>query len=247
MKKFLFIFLSLIFVSRLYAHEIKFMLGGNISKYEISPEVYYGSVRGYEFEYTYEISNTKGFLFGCGIEFALTRNVSIEIDGLYFQKGSSIQKLYSPLESPLENLAIIDLLLSYNLEGISIPLLLKIKFLSGSSPYILGGGEFSFILSHGVETIFDDQTEDWVSKKEFTCPGAPQGPCNYAMNKNVEKLGMRAPPDMVVLFETHPGWNQSGGPEILSTENHNGDGCNVLFVDSHVQFVRTRDLKDLKW
>ncbi len=143
------------------------MLGGNLSKYEVSPEVYYGSVRGYEFEYTYEISNTIRFLIGCGIEFALTRNVSIEIDGLYFQKGSSIQKLYSPLESGVE-LAIIDLLLSYNLEGISIPLLLKIKFLSGSSPYILGGGEFSFILSHGYQTIIEGRTVDRTNIKEFT-------------------------------------------------------------------------------
>ncbi len=143
------------------------MLGGNISKYEISPEVYYGSVRGYEFEYTYEISNTIRFLIGCGIEFALTRNISIEIDGLYFQKGSSIQQLYSPLESGVE-LAIIDLLLSYNLEGISIPLLLKIKFLSGSSPYILGGGEFSFILSHEYQTIIEGQTVDRTNIKEFT-------------------------------------------------------------------------------
>ncbi len=164
MKKFLFIFLSLIFVSRLYAHEIKFMLGGNLSKYEVSPEIYYGSVRGYEYEYTYEISNTKGFLFGCGIEFTLTRNISIEIDGLYFQKGSSIQKNYSAPEL----LPIADVLRNYNLEGISIPVLLKIKFLSGSSPYILGGGEFLFILSHGYQTIFEGQTGDWISIKEFT-------------------------------------------------------------------------------
>jgi hypothetical protein len=143
------------------------MLGGNISKYEISPEVYYGSARGYELEYTYEISNTIRFLIGCGIEFALTRNVSIEIDGLYFQKGSSIQKLYSPLETPFE-IAISDLLLSYNLEGISIPVLLKIKFLSGSSPYILGGGEFSFILSHEYQTIIEGRTVDWTNIKEFT-------------------------------------------------------------------------------
>jgi prepilin-type processing-associated H-X9-DG protein len=86
-----------------------------------------------------------------------------------------------------------------------------------------------------------------VSEKEFTCPGAPEGPCNYAMNKNIEKLGMRAPPDMVVLFETHPGWNQSSGPEILTTENHNGQGCNILFIDSHVAFIRTKNLKGLKW
>jgi len=87
-----------------------------------------------------------------------------------------------------------------------------------------------------------------VTKKSFRCPSAPEGPCNYAMNKNIEKLGiLRAPPDMVVLFETHPGWNQAGGPEILSTKNHNGKGCNVVFVDSHVAFIKTKDLKDLKW
>ena len=68
------------------------------------------------------------------------------------------------------------------------------------------------------------------------------------MNKNIEKLDAgRTPPDMVLLFETHAGWNQSGGPEILTTDNHQGDGCNVLFVDSHVEFVRTKDLNDLKW
>ena len=86
-----------------------------------------------------------------------------------------------------------------------------------------------------------------VSKETLRCKGAPEGPCNYAMNSNIEQLGRAAPSDMVLLFETSPGWNQSGGPEILTTENHNGDGCNVLFVDSHVEFIKTRDLKDLKW
>jgi len=86
-----------------------------------------------------------------------------------------------------------------------------------------------------------------VSEKTFRCKGAQQGPCNYAMNKNVEKLGTSAPPDMVLLFETHPGWNQVGGPEILTTENHQEDGCNVLFVDSHMEFVKTRDLERLRW
>ena len=86
-----------------------------------------------------------------------------------------------------------------------------------------------------------------VTPLSFRCKGAPEGPCNYAMNKNVEKLGIRSPPDMVVLFETHPGWNQSGGPEILTTDNHEGDGCTVLFADSHVAFVKTEDLDDLKW
>jgi prepilin-type processing-associated H-X9-DG protein len=86
-----------------------------------------------------------------------------------------------------------------------------------------------------------------VSPTIFRCKGAPEGPCNYAMNKNIEEYGINSPPDMVLLFETHPGWNQTGGPEILTTDNHQRDGCNVLFVDSHVEFVKTEDLDNLKW
>jgi prepilin-type processing-associated H-X9-DG protein len=77
------------------------------------------------------------------------------------------------------------------------------------------------------------------------CRGASEGPCNYAMNKEIPDSPV--PPDIVVLFETHPGWNQSGGPEILTTDYHEGEGCNILFADSHVKFVKTEDLGDLKW
>jgi hypothetical protein len=87
-----------------------------------------------------------------------------------------------------------------------------------------------------------------VTEKGLRCPGAPDGPCNYAINKNIEELGAQPPPDdMVVLFETRPGWNQSAGPEILTTDNHQGEGCNVLFMDSRVDFIKTEDLDDLKW
>lgn len=86
-----------------------------------------------------------------------------------------------------------------------------------------------------------------ITKNSFRCPGAPDGPCNYAMNKNIEEFGKDAPPDMVLLFETSPGWNQAGGPEILTTENHQGEGCNILFADGHVEFVKTENLNDLKW
>jgi prepilin-type processing-associated H-X9-DG protein len=68
------------------------------------------------------------------------------------------------------------------------------------------------------------------------------------MNKNLENFSMGdAPPDMVAFFETHPGWNQVGGPEMLTTDNHQGEGCNVVFVDGHVYFVKTGDLHELKW
>ena len=82
----------------------------------------------------------------------------------------------------------------------------------------------------------------------FRCKGAFEGPCNYAMNKNLQNFDKaNAPPDMVALFETKPGWNQVGGPELLTTDNHQGDGCNILFMDNHVEFVKTRDLDKLKW
>jgi prepilin-type processing-associated H-X9-DG protein len=86
-----------------------------------------------------------------------------------------------------------------------------------------------------------------VTKQTLTCPSAPKETCSYAMNNDVEKLGTNAPPDMVLLFESSPGWNQAGGQEILSTDNHQGEGCNVAFVDGHIEFVRTKDLKNLMW
>jgi hypothetical protein len=86
-----------------------------------------------------------------------------------------------------------------------------------------------------------------VTPEEFRCKGAPEGRCNYAMNKNVEKLGINAHPDMVLLFESKPGWNQSGGPEIVTFENHKGKGCNVLFNSLHVEFVKPEQISKLKW
>ena len=93
--------------------------------------------------------------------------------------------------------------------------------------------------------LLSEYTE--INPETFRCKGAPEGPCNYAMNINVEKLGISSPPDMVLLFETRPGWNQSGGPEILTTDNHQGEGCNVLFIDMHAEFVTTSRLKSLRW
>lgn len=54
-------------------------------------------------------------------------------------------------------------------------------------------------------------------------------------------------PKLVLLFETKSGWNQSGGPELLTTENHEGKGCNVLFNDGRVKFVRPEQLGELIW
>jgi len=89
-----------------------------------------------------------------------------------------------------------------------------------------------------------------TTRPTFHCiaSATPPHTCNYAMNKNIENFDTgNAPPDMVLLFETKPGWNQAGGPELLSTDNHQGEGCNVLFIDGSVRFIRTRNLDELKW
>ncbi|MHC4259536.1 MAG: hypothetical protein ACYSTF_03875 [Planctomycetota bacterium] len=42
-------------------------------------------------------------------------------------------------------------------------------------------------------------------------------------------------------------WNQVGGPEILTTKYTKGAGCNVVFVDGRVKWVKAADLPKLKW
>jgi hypothetical protein len=89
-----------------------------------------------------------------------------------------------------------------------------------------------------------------VSPRQFCCPGsvAIKGESSYAINVNVAgKKVSEVSPDTVLLFETTPGVNPAGGPEILSTDNHQRDGCNVLFTDYHVKFVKTPELSALRW
>jgi len=97
-----------------------------------------------------------------------------------------------------------------------------------------------------------------VSLKSFVCPDsdAVEGESCYAMNihaagKNLGEL----PADMVLLFEADTSqlslgqkpWNLAGGKNMLTTQNHNGEGCNVGFVDGHTEFVTEQDIPNLRW
>jgi len=83
-----------------------------------------------------------------------------------------------------------------------------------------------------------------VDEERFKCPAGGEGRSHYAMNPNAEP---NSPGDVVLLFETKGGWNQSGGPEILSITNHFERGCNVCFVDGHGERVKAKDIDKLKW
>ena len=81
--------------------------------------------------------------------------------------------------------------------------------------------------------------------RRFYCIAEPvEGHSPFAINPNCEP---NSPNDVVLLFETKGGWNQSGGPELLNTENHKGKGANILFNDGHVEFVNQEDFGELNW
>jgi hypothetical protein len=78
----------------------------------------------------------------------------------------------------------------------------------------------------------------------FVCRSGVGEGCHYAMNPNCEP---NSPDDIVLLFETEGGWNKSGGRELMTFENHEGEGCNVLFNNGRVVFVRPEDVNKLNW
>jgi len=80
--------------------------------------------------------------------------------------------------------------------------------------------------------------------KSFRCPEGGEGRCHYAINPNADPCSA---PDVVLLFESDGGWNGFGGPESLTTSRHEGKGCNVLFADGHVMFVKIAETPNLKW
>lgn len=131
MKKFLFVLFILLIVSGAYAQKINLIGGMSLSKYIVEwtgsgPEPI-GLVLHHQ--------NSTGFLGGMGIEFKIIKRLRLEADVMHFQKGSQ----YIP--SPGNTIA-------YDLNTLSIPVLIKFALLSDSLPYILAGGELSIILSH---------------------------------------------------------------------------------------------------
>lgn len=71
---------------------------------------------------------------------------------------------------------------------------------------------------------------------------------HYGLNPNAKP---KSSPDVVLLFETEHGWNQFGGPELVSVKNHleiyGKEGCNILFNDGRVKFVKPKQIDKLKW
>jgi len=81
--------------------------------------------------------------------------------------------------------------------------------------------------------------------EQLKCPSAGEGKSHYAMNPNCKSY---SPLDTVLLFETIAGWNQHGGPELFTFDNHDPKGGCILLNDGRVKFIRTEEeLHQLRW
>lgn len=140
--------MTVITVPGLYADGIKLMGGLNLSKYSASTK---GENQGWSYQ--------AGLCVGGGFEFDLSesRKIAIEIDALFIQKKGS------PGEDPdLPNLK-----QTYSLNTLRFPVLARVKFKADSPLFILGGSEFSLIMSHKLERRIGDQKSQ-IDLKEST-------------------------------------------------------------------------------
>ena len=93
------------------------------------------------------------------------------------------------------------------------------------------------------------------SAREITrCPVESQGTFSYAFNQNLDGLTTEeVEPDVVMLFESEPGRNMTGGPQLVKTNRHPASdrasfgGCNIAFFDGRVEFVNADRIPKLKW
>jgi len=105
------------------------------------------------------------------------------------------------------------------------------------------------VVQHNQDDVYgDDRYMEF-----FKCPSADEGEYHYAMNPNCKP---DSPPETVLLFETKDGWNQHGGPELFTFDNHEPKGGCVLLNDGNLygvafptmRFIRTKEeLHNLRW
>ena len=81
----------------------------------------------------------------------------------------------------------------------------------------------------------------------FLCLKDKTGPCSYALNESIPADANELPGDLVILFESAPGWNQTGGADDAVTDREKNPGANIAFADGHVEFVKPEDIPKLRW
>ncbi len=83
----------------------------------------------------------------------------------------------------------------------------------------------------------------------FACPLAEGARGSYSLNKHAVEAGDDLPEDMVVLFESGPGWNQVGGPELMIAPHgsRRGNSGSIVLGNGKARFVSEDRLDELNW
>jgi len=139
-------------VSAGQAQQFKLITGLTISHYS-AEWPYYGIV-AYEGAHLNPFENRKiGFMVGCGVEVALNKIVSFELDGFYFQKGSAFEHTYPWFYSSR---------FIHVLNGLSIPFLFKFRLPPVPFLYALAGPEFSYFTAHALTRFYQYEGSEWM-------------------------------------------------------------------------------------
>ncbi len=82
----------------------------------------------------------------------------------------------------------------------------------------------------------------------FRCPAGPEGIYGYAFNRNLDGVKLHeVDPQTVMIFEADAVWNDAGAADMATFDRHGRPGCNVGFMDGHIEFVPAERIGELKW
>ena len=140
MKKLIFLIMFGAFVAAAFPAELRILGGGTFSR---STE----PLRGVSIPEMYgQAASLTGLSVGGGIAFSLVRNVALEVDCLYLQKGITVKTYSSFDDTFLGSHAL-------RVNELNFPVLVRFSIWPGTGPYLLGGGEFAFVLTQGPKNV----------------------------------------------------------------------------------------------
>jgi len=139
MKKILVVLLAAGLASTASAHEWRILGGLSIAR-STEPLNDYGWA---DFS-PYVKDDLAGVAGGAGVLFSLAPHLDLEVDCLFLQKGADV-----------EIIGIAGPFTRYHdrVNELSVPVLLKLSLLHGTSPYVLAGGEAAWVLSRAPKNL----------------------------------------------------------------------------------------------
>lgn len=98
---------------------------------------------------------------------------------------------------------------------------------------------------------WNDAVQPYFRRPEvMVCPRVKPAEPSYAMNERLSgrlSKDVKSPASTISLFESVPGPNRAGGPELLPAPPRHSSGHSVGYVDGHAMTVNTEDVKTHNW